>query len=178
VGSKHIEHVEMSGHIIDSLLLPKVLDAILTRGATYEIQDFQLGTRQGDPSHVRLEVRADSAAVLDKILAEIHSHGAVSVHPTDCTVIPADVDGAFPEGFYCSTNFRTQVRLKGDWVEVEDQEMDCGIMIDPEGGGGSDRRRPPGDSRLPDRIRGTEARVVRVHDQRRFQREAEGRERT
>jgi lysine-ketoglutarate reductase/saccharopine dehydrogenase-like protein (TIGR00300 family) len=42
--------------------------------------------------------------------------------------------GAFPDGFYCSTNFRTQVKLKGEWVDVEDQEMDCGIVVDPEGG--------------------------------------------
>ena len=131
---QHVEHVEMSGHIIDSLLLPKVLDTILTRGATYEIQDFQLGKRQGDPSHVRLEIRADTAEALESILAEVHSHGAVAVNPSDCTVVAADVNGAFPEGFYCSTNFRTQVRLHGDWVEVEDQEMDCGIVIDPEGG--------------------------------------------
>src|SRR5262249_49436571 len=45
----------------------------------------------------------------------------------------ADMDGAFPEGFYSTTNYRTQVRLNGEWVEVEDQEMDCGILIDPEG---------------------------------------------
>ena len=34
-----VEHVEMSGHIIDSLLLPKVLDAILSRG---ELADYHL----------------------------------------------------------------------------------------------------------------------------------------
>jgi lysine-ketoglutarate reductase/saccharopine dehydrogenase-like protein (TIGR00300 family) len=26
------------------------------------------------------------------------------------------------------------VRLNGEWVDVEDQEMDCGILVDPEGG--------------------------------------------
>jgi lysine-ketoglutarate reductase/saccharopine dehydrogenase-like protein (TIGR00300 family) len=129
-----VEHVEMSGHILDSLLLPKVLDAILTRGATYEIQDFRVGKRMDDPSHVRLEIRADSAAALDAILKEVLPHGAVPVHPTDCTAVPADVPGAFPDGFYCTTNFRTEVRLKGEWVEVVDQEMDCGIVLDPAGG--------------------------------------------
>ena len=130
----HVEHVEMSGHIIDSLLFPKVLDAIMTRGARYEIQEFRVGKRQDDPSYARLEVRADSAEVLEQVLAEIHPHGAVSVHPGNCTAVPADVPGAFPDGFYCTTNFRTQVRLGGEWVEVEDQEMDCGITLDPEGG--------------------------------------------
>jgi lysine-ketoglutarate reductase/saccharopine dehydrogenase-like protein (TIGR00300 family) len=131
---QHVEHVEMSGHIIDSLLLPKVLDAILTRGATYEIQQFDVGKRMNDPSHVRIEIRADSAKALDEILREIHPHGAVPVNSADCKAVPADVPGAFPDGFYCTTNFRTQVRLKGEWVEVEDQEMDCGIVLDPEGG--------------------------------------------
>ena len=46
------------------------------------------------------------------------------------------MDGAFPEGFYSTTNFRTQVRLGGEWIDVEDQEMDCGIVVDPEGGRG------------------------------------------
>jgi lysine-ketoglutarate reductase/saccharopine dehydrogenase-like protein (TIGR00300 family) len=48
-------------------------------------------------------------------------------------VVAADMDGAFPEGFYSTTNHRTQIRLGGEWIEVEDQEMDCGILIDPEG---------------------------------------------
>src|SRR5262249_13631261 len=37
------------------------------------------------------------------------------------------------DGFYSTTNYRTQVRLAGEWIEVEDQEMDCGILLDLEG---------------------------------------------
>ena len=125
-----VEHVQMQGHIVDSLLLPKVLDAILSRGGSYHIEDFRLGEKQDDVSHARIEVRADTAAKLEGILAEIHPHGAVSAEPKDCTTVAADVPGAFPDGFYCSTNFRTQVRVGGEWVEVQDQEMDCGIVID------------------------------------------------
>lgn len=130
MASRFVEVVEMSGHIIDSLLLPKVLDAIVSRGATYEVQQFRIGTRQQDPSHVRIEVRADSAELLGRVLAELHPHGAIPVHTTDCRTAVADVAGAFPDGFYCSTNFRTEVRLKGEWIEVRDQEMDCGIVVD------------------------------------------------
>ena len=39
--------------------------------------------------------------------------------------------GAFPEGFYSTTNQRTEVRLGGHWIAVADQEMDCGIVVDP-----------------------------------------------
>jgi len=128
-----VEHVEMTGHIIDSLLLPKVLDAVLSRGGRYHIQQLDLGQRQDNPSVARIEIHADSAKQLESILAEIHPHGAVPIHPTDCTVASADVAGAYPDGFYCTTNFRTQVRLASDWVDVEDQEMDCGVLVDPDG---------------------------------------------
>ena len=128
-----VEEVELQGHIIDSLILPKVLDEILTRGGTYVLKDIQIGRRQADPSHIAMEVRAATAEQLHEILSQIHDHGAVPVHAADCTVVPADMDGAFPEPFYSTTNFRTQVRLHGEWIDVEDQEMDCGITIDPEG---------------------------------------------
>ncbi|MFM8271580.1 MAG: TIGR00300 family protein [Gemmata sp.] len=130
----HVEHVEMTGHIVDSLLLPKVLDAILSRGGRYNIETLRLGQRQDDPSFARIEVRAGTAEQLERILAEVHPHGAVPAHTGDCVTAAADMDGAFPDGFYCSTNFRTQVRLRGEWVDVEDQEMDCGVAVDPEGG--------------------------------------------
>ena len=133
MSAPHIEHVEMTGHIVDSLLLPKVLDAILSRGGKYHIESLRLGQKQDDPSHARIEVRAATAEQLERILAEIHPHGAMPVLGTDCRTAVADMDGTFPEGFYCSTNFRTQVRLGGEWIEVEDQEMDCGIVVDPEG---------------------------------------------
>lgn len=127
-----VEVVEVQGHIIDSLLLPKVLDEILTRGGTYEIKDIRIGQRQADQSHARIEVRASDVERLQEILNAIHDHGAVPVVDRDCLVQAADMNGAFPEGFYSTTSFRTQVRLRGEWIEVEDQEMDCGILIDPE----------------------------------------------
>jgi len=128
-----VEQVEIQGHIIDSLILPKVLDEILTHGGSYVIKDIRIGERQNDPSYARIEIRAPSAAVLQEVLAAIHDHGAAPTALQDCTAVPADMDGAFPENFYSTTSFRTQVRLGGEWIDVEDQEMDCGILIDPEG---------------------------------------------
>jgi lysine-ketoglutarate reductase/saccharopine dehydrogenase-like protein (TIGR00300 family) len=133
-GSGYVEEVELEGHIVDSLLLPKVLDEILTHGGTYLLKEIRIGQKQADPSYARIEVRADNADNLQEILDAIHDHGAVPVAAADCACQEADMDGAFPEGFYSSTNYRTQVRLGGEWVDVEDQEMDCGILLDPEGG--------------------------------------------
>jgi lysine-ketoglutarate reductase/saccharopine dehydrogenase-like protein (TIGR00300 family) len=127
-----VETVELQGHIIDSLLLPKVLDEILTRGGKFELKEIRIGQQQSDASYARVEVRADSGELLHDILEAIHDHGAVSVAGGDCAFEVADMDGAFPEKFYSTTNFRTQVRIAGEWIDVEDQEMDCGILLDPE----------------------------------------------
>lgn len=125
------ELVEMTGHIVDSLLLPKVLDAILSRGGTYHIRELKLGEKQDDASFARIEVNAATPEKLASILAEIHSHGAAPAKQKDCVLAVADIPGAFPDGFYCSTNFRTEVRIDGEWIEVQQQEMDCGIGVDP-----------------------------------------------
>jgi lysine-ketoglutarate reductase/saccharopine dehydrogenase-like protein (TIGR00300 family) len=127
-----VEEVEVQGHIIDSLILPKILDEILTRGGSYELKEIRVGQRQTDPSYARIEVRAAGAQALREILETIHDHGATPVSPDDCRWQAADLDGAFPEDFYSTTNHRTQVRIKGEWVDVQDQEMDCGILVDPE----------------------------------------------
>ncbi len=129
-----IEEVEIQGHIIDSLILPKVLDEILTHGGAYVLKDIKVGQRQTDPSHALIEVRASTAAALQEILDAIHDHGAVPIAAQDCTTVGADMDGVFPDNFYSTTNHRTQIRLGGEWIEVEDQEMDCGILVDSEGG--------------------------------------------
>lgn len=130
--TEFVEEVQIEGHIIDSLLLTKILDEIMTHGGNYVIKDFRIGQRQTDPSFARIEVRARSADALRELLDLIHPHGAVPLSSHDCQLVAADIEGAFPDGFYSTTSHRTQVRLHDEWVEVEDQEMDCGILVDPE----------------------------------------------
>jgi lysine-ketoglutarate reductase/saccharopine dehydrogenase-like protein (TIGR00300 family) len=122
--------VELFGHILDSFLLSKVLDRIEARGGQYEIRSFTIGQRQRDPSYARIAVRAASRSQLEEILSDIADHGARPVNECDCRLEQADQDGAFPEGFYATTHQRTEVRVSGHWIPVEDQEMDCGIVVD------------------------------------------------
>lgn len=126
----HVEDVEVRGHIIDSLLLPKILDCITFGGGTFRIKQMSVGQARCDPSYALIEVVADDEMALRAILAQIADHGAISTASTDCRLVPADIEGAFPEGFYSTTNQRTEIRLAGAWVPVEDQEMDCGIVVD------------------------------------------------
>jgi lysine-ketoglutarate reductase/saccharopine dehydrogenase-like protein (TIGR00300 family) len=129
-----VEDIEVRGHIIDSLILPKVLDGITAAGGHFRIKDIAIGQDRRDPSFARIEVRAASEEALAAILAQIADHGAVPIHGGDARLAVADIDGAFPEGFYSTTNQRTEVRLGGYWHEVVDQEMDCGIVVDASGG--------------------------------------------
>ena len=125
-----LQEVEVSGHIIDSLILPKVLDCITALGASFRIKQISIGQARSDPSYALVEVQAESADKLEALLRTIADHGAISVASEDCRLVPAEVAGAFPEGFYSTTNQQSEIRLDGKWVEVENQEMDCGIVVD------------------------------------------------
>ncbi len=74
-----VEEVEVRGHIIDSLLLPKILDRILQMGGTFEIRECQIGARRVDPSYARIAIRAATSAELDAILGDLVEHGASPV---------------------------------------------------------------------------------------------------
>lgn len=126
-----VEQVEVAGHIIDSLILPKVLDTITAAGGSFQITQIAVGQERHDPSHAVIDVGAPTAELLQAILAQIADHGAVPTAQADARIVPADCDGAFPEGFYSTTNQRTEIRVDGDWIPVERPEMDCGIAYDP-----------------------------------------------
>ncbi len=90
------ETVELRGHIIDSLLLPKVLDQILAQGAEYEIAQIDIGLLRSDPSYARIVIRAESKTALEELLATIKVHGAEPVESEDAELKDADIEGAFP----------------------------------------------------------------------------------
>lgn len=125
-----VEDVEVRGHIIDSLILPKVLDCITAEGGSFHIKKITVGHDRTDSSYAAVEVRAADDLTLQRILAQIADHGAAPITSSDCRLVEADIAGAFPEGFYSTTNQRSEVRLRGEWVPVAQQEMDCGIVVE------------------------------------------------
>ena len=128
-----VEEVEVSGHIIDSLLLPKVLDLITAGGGIFRLKKVAIGQSRQDPSYALIDVYAPTREGLASLVAQISDHGALPTLSQDCQLVAADMSGAFPEGFYSTTNQRTEVRLGGAWRPVADQEMDCGIVVSPDG---------------------------------------------
>ncbi|MGH2725711.1 MAG: TIGR00300 family protein, partial [Actinomycetota bacterium] len=80
-------------------------------------------------SFARIEISAERA-VLDRLLGRLADLGATPPDAGDVELVAADVDGVFPDNFYSTTNLPTQVRVTGEWVWVENPEMDCGIVVD------------------------------------------------
>ena len=127
------EQIELEGHIIDSLLLAKVMDTIIAAGADYTMLDVRIGKTNTDTSRAVIEVEAADEDVLTSLLVELQMHGANRIGTTDAELVQADRDGVFPPGFYSTTNLPTSVRIGGRWVDVENPEMDCGIVVTPSG---------------------------------------------
>ena len=124
------ELVQVEGHIIDSLILAKILDLIVASGADYRLVDFEVGKSNADLSLARIEVSATDDETLTALLEELHAHGANAVSDANATLVEADMDGVLPAGFYSTTNLPTSVRIAGKWIDVVNPEMDCGIVVE------------------------------------------------
>ena len=128
------EVVEVQGHIIDSLILPKILDEILNAGGNFEIEQIRVGKRATDPSIARLRVSAASTQRLVALLKRIERLGAVPVELKEVELARARKDGVLPHDFYSTTNLPTLIRYRGQWRRVEHIEMDCAILVEPRTG--------------------------------------------
>ncbi len=127
---KPYEDVEIEGHLIDSLMMPQIMDRIMDLEGEFEMLTFEVGRMKDDPSHAVMRVFGRDAAHLDELMTAITEFGVVAVRPQDVALEAADADGVFPERFYSTTNLTTFVRIGGEWVRVLNPEMDCGIRID------------------------------------------------
>lgn len=125
----HTETVTLEGHIIDSLILAKVLDTILQMGGTFDMNDMKIGATREESSTTKIKVHAESQALLDGILQAIQPHGASVQQIADCTIEAAPQDGVLPDTFYSTSHLPTQIRLNGQWTDVEAIEMDLAIRV-------------------------------------------------
>ena len=122
--------IEAQGHLIDSGLLSAIFDKIIELKGSYEILDFDIGRTNDDPSRIKMRVTATDKATLADLLQQITIFGAHAVRERDTLVKPAEKDRCVPDDFYSTTNHRTQVRLNGHWVDVDNQRMDAVIVVD------------------------------------------------
>ena len=128
------ETIELRGHIIDSLILPKVLDEILRAGGNFKIREIKIGERRADQSYARIEVSGATHETLDELVLRLRQHGAEITEKVDVQLAPAPAEGVFPADFYVTTNQQTFITLDGKEIEVHPAIMDSGIAVDREAG--------------------------------------------
>jgi lysine-ketoglutarate reductase/saccharopine dehydrogenase-like protein (TIGR00300 family) len=124
------EVVELSGHIIDSWTLPRIWDIIMDRGGNFEVEEIRVGSRKTEPSYARLKVIAPDDEILERIISELQQFGAVLTNAEDAQTARVEKDGVLPSNFYSTTNLPTQIRFRGQWVDVANIEMDVVIVLD------------------------------------------------
>lgn len=127
---RHAAMLVLEGHIIDSMMLPQLLDLVMDRGGSFDIQHLEVGHLKTDPSSCRIEVTACDAATLDDIVRRSRELGARVAMEEPILTERVGRQGVYPEGFYSTSNLPTEVMLDDRWVSVDRQEMDCAIAVD------------------------------------------------
>jgi lysine-ketoglutarate reductase/saccharopine dehydrogenase-like protein (TIGR00300 family) len=122
--------VELEGHIIDSGMMQACFGIIMDMGGSFEVEEFQIGRSKTEESYARLLVEADDPDTLQSIVHELHQNGANPSDPNDARLEPAPADQVVPKGFYSTTNHATDIRIDGEWVPVENIEMDCAVIVE------------------------------------------------
>ncbi len=126
---KHSQEVEVSGHLIDSMILTKIFDKIMNQGGEFEILKLDVGKRKKDSSHARLLVSGKNPKHLEEILDDIHRDGATPKIEKQIRLKKASKDMVLPDDFYSTTNNDTWLFHNNQWILVENQMMDKCIVV-------------------------------------------------
>ena len=123
--------VRMEGHLLDSGLINQALDLIVEGGGSFKVLNFNLGEQRQSTSLAEVKVSAPSHEVMEEIMSQLIEIGAVI--PTedvqDAQLEPVEKNGVAPDDFYVTTIYPTEVRVKGQWIRVQNQRMDGSIAI-------------------------------------------------
>ena len=130
--TRHTARLVLSGHIIDSMILPQVMDVVMDLGGNFTIEELKVGQHKTDTSLCRMEVAAPSAEQLERIVRAARQLGATAESEAPARLETVDKEGVFPEGFYSTSNLPTEVLLDGTWIPVDNIEMDAAIAVDRE----------------------------------------------
>lgn len=126
---KKSQEVEVNGHLIDSMILTKILDKVMNRGGEFEILGLNVGKKKKDSSHARLRISGRNARHLEEILDDIHRDGATITNERQVRLKKAARDMTMPENFYSTTNNKTWLFHNKKWIQVKKQMMDKCIVL-------------------------------------------------
>lgn len=126
---KYSQEVEVSGHLIDSMILTKIFDKIMNHGGEFEILELTVGKKKKDSSYVKLLVTGKNTHHLEEITDDIHREGATPHNEIQVKLKKAAKDMVMPDNFYSTTNNETWIFHNNSWLQVENQMMDKCIVV-------------------------------------------------
>jgi lysine-ketoglutarate reductase/saccharopine dehydrogenase-like protein (TIGR00300 family) len=123
--------IRLEGHLLDSGLMNRALDQIVEGGGSFQVLHFELGEQRQSTSKAEVKVSAPSHNVMEEIVSQLINLGAVNLpqDERDAKLEPVVQNGVAPDDFYVTTIYPTEVRIKGQWVRVQNQRMDGAIAI-------------------------------------------------
>ncbi len=132
--AEFVEEVELRGHIIDSLLLPKILDQIMAKGGSFNLKNVLIGQTRTDPSRALIEIAAPTRQKLDEIIRSVPSWP----QHADLVIIGNDTKPTANSLRHIRDDLGLQDRVRFlGWLETADAELrmsqaDLGIcLLDP-----------------------------------------------
>lgn len=131
--SKYSREIEVSGHLIDSLILTKIFDTIMDLNGEFQVLKINIGKKKKDTSYAKLLVQARSQKQLDQILEYVYRLGATAKIQKEVKLKKAPKNMVMPENFYSTTNNHTQLFYKKHWINVENMMMDKCIVVNSKG---------------------------------------------
>ncbi len=128
----YVQKIKLSGHIIDSLTIQKVMDTIIDQGGDYEIEELNVGKHNTDISTARIRIETKEEKTLDKILDMVTDLGAHLIEEDEVELVASEKDKTVPKNFYSTTNYTTEIRYDDRWINIDNIEMDCMLIVDTE----------------------------------------------
>ena len=121
--------IRTEGHLIDSGLLRRVFDTVISDGGRFEILDFTIGRNNDEYSSARIKINADDVVDMNTILLKLSTLGCAIDKEEEVTLVPAPADGVVPPNFYSTTNHETFIQLDGSTIKVDKLRMDGVIVV-------------------------------------------------
>ncbi len=123
--------IRLEGHLLDTGLINRTLDAIVEGGGSFQVLNFNLGEQRQSTSTAEVKVSAPSHGVMEEILAQLIDLGAVDLpqDERDAKLEPVQQNGVAPDDFYVTTIYPTEVRINGEWVRILNHRMDGAIAV-------------------------------------------------
>lgn len=123
--------IRLEGHLLDTGLINRTLDAIVEGCGSFQVLNFNLGEQRQSTSTAEVKVSAPSHGVMEEILAQLIDLGAVDLpqDERDAKLEPVQQNGVAPDDFYVTTIYPTEVRINGEWVRILNHRMDGAIAV-------------------------------------------------